>query len=131
MSYCCAEDIKQFTGVTPISINLEQDDTTKLDEILSDWISQAEGLINSYINQEYEDNDVPPAVKNVCIRIVANMVALSQARRETPIVNVNDWNVEIVNMNIFNKELKEDLTPFIKDHSTISDSVDFFAITGD
>jgi len=131
MPYCSVDEVKQFTGVKPISIGLEADNENEFEEIISDWIDQAEGLINSYINREYEDEDVPPAVKNVCLRITANMVALSQARKETPIVQVNDWGVNIINMNIFNHELKADLAPFVKEHSTVSDKVDFFAITGE
>ena len=130
MSYCTEEEIIQFTGVKPISIGLQQNDETGLNEILSEWISQAEGLINSYINRAYT-KDVPPAVKNVCIRITANMVALSQARKETPVVQVNDWSMEILDMDIFNKRLKADLAPFVKEHSNISDPIDFFTITGE
>jgi len=131
MAYCTPEEIKNFTGVKPISIGLNQDDDSKLDEILSDWITQSESLINSYINRTYSDENLPPAVKNVCIRITANMVALSQARKETPIVQVNDWSTEILDMSIFSNKLKSDLEPFVKEHSNISDPIDFFAITGD
>ena len=131
MSYCTPEEIKQFTGVKPISVGFEQDATEELDNLLENWIEQAEGLINSYIHREYEDGNVPPAVKNVCIRITANMVALSQARKETPIVQVNDWSMEILDMDIFNRRLKADLEPFVKEHSEISDSIDIFTITGD
>ena len=131
MSYCTSDEIKQFTGVKPMNLGLNVDDTIGLDKILDEWIRQAEGLINSYINRTYDDENVPPAVKNVCIRITANMVALSQGRKETPIVNVNDWSVNIIDMDIFNRRLKEDLVPFIKEHSNISDPIDFFTITGD
>jgi hypothetical protein len=44
---------------------------------------------------------------------------------------VNDWRVEVSSSEIFPKELREDLDPFVVEKSNKTDTVDFFTITGD
>ena len=70
-------------------------------------------------------------MKNVAIRLVANMIALHTARRDTPITKVNDWSVTIISSRIFTDDLKEDLSAFVREKSNKSDTIEFFAITGD
>jgi hypothetical protein len=132
MTYCAAEDLKQLTGIKPEHLRLEKEDVDGLDAILNDWILQAKGLIDSYCHTNF-DNDIPAAVENVCLRLAANMVALSQTRKGTPLIKVNDWKVGISSSAIFTQDLKDDLKDgnFVVDKSNKSDSIDFFAITGD
>jgi hypothetical protein len=133
MSYTTPEDVIQFTGVKPENFRgLNKDDTTKLNTIMTNWIQQAEGLINSYCHTTFSTENVNyAAVSNVCLRLVANMVALAEARKDTPIVKYNDWSIGWLSSNIFSNDLKNDLEPFVLDRSSKSDSIDFFAITGD
>lgn len=129
MTYCTTEEVIGLTGVTPKKLKLDGDDNEGLNTLLTKWISQAESLIDSYCHTSWTDN-VPGAVSNVCLRLVANMVALAVARRETALVKVNDWTIKISDDNVFNDSLKADLTPFVIDKSTKSDNVDFSAVTG-
>ena len=76
--------------------------------------------------------EIPPAVVNVCLRLTANMVALAQARKDTPVIQVKEWNVQTVSSNIFSNDLKRDLTPFVHERKSYKgDEIDFFVITGD
>lgn len=129
--YCTVHDVKLVTGIKPNFLRLEKDDDETLDKELRKLILQSESLINSYIHHRYEDSDVPKAVENVCIRLTANMIAFIHARHDTPITKVNDWSVEIISSAIFTQDLKDDLQPFIVDKSTVSDKVEFEAITGE
>ena len=124
------DDVKQFTGIQPKHLKLSAEDDTKLNEILEKWISQSEDMIKSYTNNKFSD-EVPDTVKNVCLRLTANMISLAIERRDTPRTIVTDWGTRVSSSKIFTEDLKEDLTPFIKEKSYKSDKVSFYAITGE
>ena len=124
------DDVINFHGLKPKHLNLEKDDTAKLEEIVSDWILQAQDLINVYTNRNYTDGTVRDAVKNICLRLTSNMVSLAIQKRDSPIIKVNDWTIQNVSSDIFTEELKHDLKPFIKDSSTEPNSIGVYTITG-
>jgi hypothetical protein len=93
------ENVTDFTGLKPQHLKLDKTDTNRLEEIVTEWIQQSESLIQEYTHNYKgleDDDEVPDAVKNVCLRLTANMVALSVARRDTPITQPNDWTVTIL-----------------------------------
>lgn len=125
------DDVIHFHGLKPQHLNLSKDDTTTLNTIISDWISQSESLIKTYCHiKSIEDTDVSDAMKNVCLRLTSNMVSLAIQKRDNPIIKVNDWTIQGLSSDIFTDDLKEDLRPFIKDSSNDYSKIDFFAITG-
>ena len=124
------DDVINFHGLKPKHLNLDKDDTSKLESIVSDWIIQSEDLINTYTNRKYDDETVKPAVQNVCLRLTSNMVSLAIQKRDNSIIKVNDWTIQNVPSDIFTDDLKEDLKPFIKDSSTEPNSIGVLAITG-
>jgi hypothetical protein len=124
------EQVINFTGLKPKHLNLEKTDTPALEEIVTDWINQAEDLINVYTNRNYTDENVRPAVQNVCLRLTRNMVSLAIQSRDSPIIKVNDWTIATVPADIFTDKLKDDLKPFIKDSSNEPNSIGVLAITG-
>ena len=124
------DDVINFHGLKPKHLNLDKDDTSKLESIVSDWIIQSQDLINTYTNRKYDDETVKPAVQNVCLRLTSNMVSLAIQKRDNPIIKVNDWTIQNVPSDIFTDDLKEDLKPFIKDSSTEPNSIGILAITG-
>ncbi len=132
MSYCTADDVITLTGARPEMFRLEKNDTTGLENKINEWILQSKDLIDNYCHQKFNEN-TPPAIKNICIRLTSNMVAMATARRDTPLIKVNDWNVKVTSSAIFTQDLKDDLRDgkFVLDKSHKSDSVEFFAITGD
>lgn len=128
------DEVTHFTGLKAKHLKISTDDTTTLNSIVEGWISQSEDLIKTYCNnfKTASDNEIPPSVKNVCLRLTANMVALSIARRDTPITQPNDWTVQILSSEIFTKDLKSDLEPFVKAAVTgKSDKVYVFTVTGE
>lgn len=125
------DDVINFHGLKPKHLNLDKDDTQKLEEIVSDWILQSQDLINTYTNRNYTDETVRASVQNICLRLTSNMVKLAIQNRDSPIIKVNDWTITTVPSDIFTDDLKEDLKPFIKDSSTEPDSIGVLAITGE
>ena len=124
------DDVINFHGLKPKHLNLDKDDTQKLVEIVSDWITQSQDLINMYTNRNYTDETVRPAIQNICLRLTSNMVRLAVQNRDSPIIKVNDWTIQSVPSDIFTDDLKDDLKPYIKDSSTEPDSIGVLAITG-
>ena len=124
------DDVINFTGLKPKHLNLEKDDTTGLNNIVSDWINQSQDLINMYTNRNYTDDNVRDAIRNICLRLTSNMVTLAIQKRDNPIIKVNDWTIQGLSSDIFTDDLKDDLKPFIKDSSTEPNSIGVYAITG-
>lgn len=118
-------------GLKPKQFNLDKMDTQGLHNIIGEWIIQAQSLIETYCHRKFSDDQVTPALQNICSRLVSNMVVLAVQRRDTPIIKVNDWNIQTVPSNIFTDDLKTDLSPFVKDSSNDYTKIGFFAITGD
>ena len=114
------DNVINFHGLKPQHLNIKKDDTdadNKLEAIITDWIVQAQDLINVYTNRQYTSETARPAVKNVCLRLTSNMVSLAIQKRDSPIIKVNDWTIQNVPSDILTDDLKDDLKPFIKDSS--------------
>ena len=131
MMWISVDNVIAFHGLKPQHLNLDKTDNTGLESIVSDWILQAEDLINIYTNRHYTDETVRPAVQNICLRLTSNMVKLAIQNRDTGIIKVNDWTIQTVPSDIFTDDLKMDLKPFIKDSSNEPGSIGVYAITGE
>ena len=123
-------NVINFQSLKPQQFGLQKTDTTSLNALLSDWITQCQDMINTYTHRSYTSATVPPAVQNVLLRLVSNMVTLSIQRRDSPIIKVNDWTVQTLSSDIFSDDLKHDLKEFVKDSSNDYSKIGFFAITG-
>ena len=130
MMWIEADKVITFQGLKPKTLNLDKDDTAGLETMVSDWINQCQSLIEQYIHRTYTDDMVPGAVQNILLRLTSNMVTLAIQRRDSPIIKVNDWNIQTIPSDIFTDDLKHDLKPFIKDSSNDYGKIGFFAITG-
>lgn len=117
MSYCSVEDVKNLSGVKPKQFGLA-DDWAKFNEIIEDWIGEAEDFIDSYCKRTWKTEEegvvltVPLVVRNVCTRLVANMIAFYFARKDNPIKRVNDYTSTIFSSAVFTDDLRQDLKPF-------------------
>ena len=132
MMWITVTNVTDFTGLKPQHLKLDKTDTTKLTAIVEDWILQSQDLIKSYTHNNFTDETVPDAVRNVCLRLTSNMVALAMARRDTPITQPNDWTVTILSSEIFSDDLKDDLDAYVNQAVTgKSDKVYVFTVKGD
>jgi len=127
-----SDDVIHFHGLKPQHLNLEKTDTSKLEEILNEWILQSQSLILTYCHiKSLSDDDVSSAMKNVCLRLTSNMVSLAIQKRDNPIIKVNDWTIQGLSSDIFTDDLKADLAPFVKDSSNEPNAIGVYAITGE
>ena len=130
MSYCTVEDVLKVTKANPKHFGFKKDDPAherKLHDLINDWIMQSEAHINAYCKRDWYNRTingqtipvgVPGVVKNVCIRLTANIIAFSFARRDNPLKKVDDWTTGVISSEIFTEDLKQDLKPFRKPRKT-------------
>lgn len=123
-------EVRTFTGINPPHLKYKDNEEDKFNATLVEWITQAEDMIKSHTHNNFDKKQVPGTVKNVCLRLVSNIIALAIERRDTPRTKVNDWTIKVSSSAVFTDDLKEDLAPFVIDRSNTSDKIDFFAITG-
>ena len=127
MSYCTVIDVLNVTRTKPKHFGFKEDDAEFI-ELIEDWIRQSESHINHYckrnwypyINDEGEEIivKVPDAIRNVCIRLTANIISFSFGRRDNPLKKVDDWNTGVITSTVFTDDLKQDLKPFRKPRKT-------------
>lgn len=116
MSYCSVEDVIILSGIKAKHFGLK-DDENKFNEIISDWIAEAEDYIDSFCKRTWEgteDDPVPLVVKSVATRLVANIIAFHLSRKDNPIRKVNDYTTKIYGSEVFTDDLRQDLKPFRK-----------------
>lgn len=111
MPYITPESVRVYTGVLPSWLDLPDEAT--LDATIADWIEQAQEMATRYLGREWTDEEVPKGVQNGVLRIVANLVAQARIRRQTAILDVNEYRQTLVPDEVFTKSIKADLLPYV------------------
>lgn len=122
--YSTPQDVILFTGIKPVDFDLEDDLGTdvghltadeKLVEMLSGWLVGIKSYIDQNRNRDYAQDvlsgtltEVPPGIHNIAMRAAANMVAISQLRRETSVQRV-DIATRLKSDEVWTQALKDDL----------------------
>ena len=126
--YIDAQQVKDFTGVTPSQIDL--DSVSELDLTLEDWIGQAQEYVTEYVEVEWNEaavedpslpgydpdilaTAVPRTVASAVLRTVSNMVAQAKVRRQGGILNLNEYSQRLIPDVVFTDSIKEDLAVWI------------------
>ncbi|WP_157078606.1 hypothetical protein [Methanobrevibacter filiformis] len=134
--YCTPEKVITLTGVQPRHYNYdtenEEENETKLNELLNDYIITASEMINEYTNNNFIEN-IPHTISFVCSLIVSNIITRNTVRRDIPFRQKDNWDQELVQVELFTDEIKELLEPFIvsDEEEVATNDITFFAITGE
>lgn len=112
-----AQDIKDLTGITASDFNFvnEEDQEKALNKLLEKWIERIASHIYVRIDRtvSVEDGEFL-AIQDVLIRTVANLVAIAQQQRSSPVIQIDNFAVNILNTAEVVKDLDRELKPFIK-----------------
>lgn len=112
-----AQDIKDLTGITASDFNFvnEEDKEEALNKLLEKWIERIASHIYVRIDRtvSVEDGEFL-AIQDVLIRTVANLVAIAQQQRSSPVIQIDNFAVNILNTAEVVKDLDRELKPFIK-----------------
>jgi len=124
--YCSTTDVIQLTGIKYQDLELSND--TELDIVLAGWILDATDIIDIWTNNSWQDIAVPRGIKNICMRMVANLVHLSVERRKSPLVQIGDFNIEMIEDAMLTDEIKK-LMEYYTLKKKINQSTQIFAAT--
>ncbi len=107
--YSSAKDVIQYTGTQPRDLGLETDED--LEELITKWLIQIKDLIDRDRNRDFhkEDGGVPPGLDHIARRGCANVVAQASFRRESTIVQVDDYTIQMVDDRVFTTSIRDDL----------------------
>lgn len=112
-----AQDIKDLTGITASDFDFvnEEDQEKALNKLLEKWIERIASHIYVRIDRtvSVEDGEFL-AIQDVLIRTVANLVAIAQQQRSSPVIQIDNFAVNILNTAEVVKDLDRELKPFIK-----------------
>lgn len=111
MKYCTIEDVRRL-GFKNKSLGKEYTED-EVEEIINKYIIQASSLIEQYCHRKWTDN-VPEGITLCTARLVMNIVAFNQSRRDNPIKKVNDYTTKIFSSEVFSDDIRKDLNPFRK-----------------
>lgn len=135
LAYCTKQDVKDLTNIQSKHWHKKETNPEQaLDNMLDKWIHISSSVISKYCNREWDNVDkvgsnLPSNIRLATSISVSNIIAFAQSRRDTPIINKDDWNVGFSEVNIITEEVKQLINPYVKE--TNSKSMDFFCVTGD
>jgi len=112
-----AKDIQDLTGINASDFNFvnEEDQQKALEKLLEKWIERIASHIYVRIDRKVsvEDGEFL-AIQDVLIRTVANLVAIAQQQRSSPVIQIDNFAVNILNTAEVTKDLDKELKPFIR-----------------
>lgn len=108
--YSTIEDVKKYTGIKPKDLSITE---TELNSLIEKWLAGVKSLIDADRNRNYtEEGNVPAGIDLIALRMASNLVAIAVVRRDTPIVRVDDFNIQLVRDEIFTEPILRDLSRF-------------------
>jgi len=117
--YSTADEVIQYTGVHPQDLGLESYEG--LNRVIEGWLVQIKDIIDKDRNRDYHQEveegkrtEVPPGIHHIAMRICANVIAQATFRRESTIVQVDDYKVQMLDDQIFTDAIKKDLSRYPK-----------------
>ena len=121
------KNIKDLTGIKPSDYQFndtEEDPNVLLDELLEEWITRIGSHVHSRLKRSItEEDDEYDAIRDIIIRTVAKVVAVSQQQRTTPIVQTSDFAVNILDTSEVIKGLRQEIAPFKRRRISVFSSI--------
>lgn len=111
-----SKDVQDLTGTSTNDFNFANTDDPEaaLKKLLENWIERIASHIYIRIERTVSPDDGEfLAIQDVLVRTVANLVAIAQQQRSSPVVQIDSFAVNILNTSEVTKNLDEELKPFI------------------
>jgi|SRR5690606_23111091 len=115
MAYGTAQRVRELTGVKPSDLGVA--DMAALDNLISAWLADISAEIDARINGPVDPEAEPTrhaGVTAVAIRTAAKMVSYAVHSRSTPIVQVGEFAVQMLNSSEISRELDRELRPYYR-----------------
>lgn len=121
MTYSDAAALRHSTGVQHGDLGFDTD--AALDGWLDDRLDEVTSFINAYTRRDFEDTDeypeVPAGISGIARDMGRNLVAVAIAARQSPIVRIDDWTVQIAAPEIFSAKHRKALDLYRKPNTFI------------
>lgn len=141
VAYCSISDVISITRTTPEKMGITGEDSetvqTEFETIVNRWIQYATALINDYTLSPLVEEDILEDTtkkliyEDVCSRIVANRIALSEAYKNYAVLNVDDWQLGRIPENIFGDDLKKALNQYKMEEAGNKARIGITVVTGE
>lgn len=140
MEYCSIQDVISITRTNPEKMGIKGDTEEANDEFtqtLTRWIQYATALINDYTRSPLSEQDILEDTtkkliyEDVCSRIVANRIAMSEAYKNYSVLNVEDWQLGKIPENIFDASLQRALDQYKKEEEGMKSRIGITVVTGE
>ena len=116
--YGTPQDVINLTGVKPSDLGLDELENPEqaLTELLGTWMNRITAAINVRLNSGQVTVKDPnyEGIVDVCVRTVAKLVAIAVQQRTSPVVQIGDFAVNILNTSQVTKDLEAELKPYQK-----------------
>lgn len=136
--YCSVDDVLHITRTTANKMGInEKENPDELDTIITRWIKYASALINDYTRSPLTEYDIEEETtkkliyEDVCSRIVANRIALSEAYKNYAVITNDDWSLGKIPENIFGDDLKDALSSYKLDEVAETREIGITVVTGE
>lgn len=94
-------------------------DTDAMNSHISTWlIPAAQSLVEKYLRTTYGDDAVPDGVRHAALRVAARGLVKIGVRKMGSLIRVQDWRVELASEDIFTRDVRAELEPFISRKTT-------------
>lgn len=110
--YSDPQDVITYTGLKPKDLGL--DTAQELEDTVNGWLLGIKDFIDRNRNRDYhKEGAVPYGIHQIALRAAANMTAVAILRRETPIVQQDDFTIRMVEDQVFTEALMKDLNNYL------------------
>jgi hypothetical protein len=118
------EQAKKDANMTPEKLGLGNE--TELDQALTAWLTQFNSDMNTYLNEgEIPDSDSRKAgLDGIANRLLMKMYGYALQMRSSPVVQLGDFNIQMVDPGAVTRDLERQLLPYQRTHVDISASSD-------
>jgi len=111
VSYCTAEEVKEFTGYKESDFSLM--DSGAFEELIEKWIKQADAIINADRGRTFDPDEDDAAyaelLRNISMRIVANYMTKAIQLRTSPVERIDDFTVRVVDSGVVTQSIRDDM----------------------
>ena len=136
--YCSVDDVIHITRTNAEKMGIDEEaNPDELNNVITRWIQYASALINDYtrspLTEADTENDTTKKLiyEDVCSRIVANRISLSEAHKNYAVVTIDDWNIGKLPENIFSDDLKRALDNYKLDEVAEQREIGVTVVTGE
>lgn len=138
--YGSVSRVKEITGVEPADLGLQDSDSPgdDLNQTLKEWLKEITSRIDATLPQGHVDSqeDIRNGIDGVANRKCSDLVAYSRYQRSSPVVQVDEFTMQVINSSDVLDGIDDDLDPYKQHESTPdgsgdSGSIGIYSSSGD